>query len=248
MTIGDATVTGPGGAQQRSSRSASVLVLRHDVTVPQGRLAATLGPAATELRLDLGAPLPADADGWDGIVVLGGPMGAYDENRYPFLAGEKTFLRRAVERGVPVLGICLGCQLLADALGGTAYLAPELEAAFAPCELTSAGAEDPVARFLAGPVLTLHQDTWDPPPGAVMLATSDRYPQAFRLGSALGMQPHPEAGPELAAAWIDHLGRNRVAAAGADPDALLEKIRMGRPASDELAAELFGAWLTGLTS
>jgi len=222
-----------------------VLVVRHDESVPPGRLTRTLDGFGHEVRLDLGESLP-DPSEWDGIVVLGGPLGAYDVDRFSFLEDEKRFLRAAVDRSIPVLGICLGCQLLADALGGSAYLAPQIEAHFAPCEMSAEGAADPVARHLAGPVLSLHQDSWVLPPGATLLASSERYPQAFRMGSALGIQPHPEAGPGLAEAWIDHLGRDRLTATGVDPDALLADMRAGEDAADGLADALFGDWLSRL--
>ena len=68
--------------------------------------------------------------------------------------------------------------------------------------LTARGREDPVIGEMDGPVLVWHEDTWELPPGAELLAASDRHPQAFRLGTALGMQPHPEVGPEILAGWL----------------------------------------------
>ena len=219
-----------------------VVVVRHDQIVPQGYLEDVLPEGTTEVRLDRGDLLP-EPDTVAGLVVLGGTMGAYDEDRFPFLADEKAYLRRAVAAGVPVFGICLGCQLLAEALGGAAYRARGIEARFGPCDVTEAGAADPVARHLTRPVLSLHQDTWDPPPGSAVLAWSDRYPQAFRHGSALGIQAHPEASPEMAAAWLAALGADRLAATGADPPAIVGEMVAHRAESRALAHDLFGAWL-----
>lgn len=221
-----------------------VVVVRHDPIVPQGYLEAVLPATTTEVRLDRGERLP-ELGAVDALVVLGGTMGVYDEERFPFLAAEQDYLRQAVAAGLPVLGICLGCQLLAAALGGAAYRAPRLEARFAPCDLTEAGSADPVVRHLARPVLSLHEDTWEPPPGGAALSFTDRYPQAFRHGSALGIQPHPEAPPEVAASWVDALGSERFAAVGVDPQALLAEMRRRRGESEDLARRLFGAWLGG---
>lgn len=223
----------------------NVVVVRHDPTVPQGYLADVLPKRTREVRLDRGDVLP-EPDAVAGLIVLGGTMGVYDEDRHAFLAAEKAYLRRVVAAGLPVLGICLGCQLLAEALGGAAYPAPSIEARFAPCDVTEAGDADPVVRHLARPVLSLHQDTWEPPPGSSVLASSDRHPQAFRHGSALGIQPHPEASPEMAAVWIAALGAGRVAESGADPDAILEDMDARRSESEATAHDLFGAWLDRL--
>jgi GMP synthase (glutamine-hydrolysing) len=173
-------------------------------------------------------------------------MGAYEEAGYPFLAEEKRLLRRAAEAGVPVLGICLGAQLLADALGGHAHRGPTPELGYHPVRLTSSGERDPVLRHLEQPVLSWHQDTFELPPGAELLAASDAYPQAFRRGRALGVQFHPETPPSLVDAWIESSGREDVRAWGADPDALLAQAeRLGGQAR-RAGRQLLGAWAAGL--
>ena len=144
---------------------------------------------------------------------------------------------------MPVLGICLGCQILADALGGSAYAAPFIEAEFESLRVVPEAVSDPVVGTLAEPVLSLHGDTWEPPPGATVLATSSRFPHAFRFGSALAIQSHPEVSASIVAGWIEGFGRDRFAAAGVDPDALLDQISSGDKANQERAARLFGAWL-----
>lgn len=221
-----------------------LLILQHNEEIPPGFLADAVdraGIEATVVRLWEGGDVPA-IDGWSGIVSLGGFMGAYDDAEHPWMSGEKELLRQAVEAGVPVLGICLGCQLLADALGGRSYLASEPEIVFAPVELSDDGTTDPVVKHMSSGVLMWHQDTWDPPPGATLLATSGRYPQAFRFGSAVGLQPHPEAGLELTTQWA-HMpgGAAMLERTGTDPDALLGAIRADDP--EPMSAQLFDAWL-----
>jgi GMP synthase (glutamine-hydrolysing) len=131
-----------------------------------------------------------------GLVILGGPMGVYEEGRYPSLGAERRLARRAVEQGLPVLGICLGAQLLASALGARVYPGPRKEIGWAPLILTEAGSADPVLGSLAtAPVVFhLHGDTFDLPEGAVHLArTTDYAMQAFRIGTrAYGLQFHLE--------------------------------------------------------
>ncbi len=222
-----------------------IVVVQHSAIAPSGLFGEHLPEGATTVRLDRGEPLPEPTD-YDGIIVLGGIMGAYDTDEFPVLTAEKEMLRMAVAADVPVLGICLGCQLLADALGGDAYLAPQLELRFGPCRLTAAGAADPVARHLEAPVLSFHQDTWDLPPGGTLLATSPAYPQAFRLGSAVGVQPHPEATPEIVAGWIGSFDDERLAGSHSDPDAVLAAMGTAREASAHTAAELMRSWLASI--
>ncbi len=222
-----------------------IAVLRHGADIPAGYLGDALAAAGVPVEtvpLYAGARLPEVAD-VAAVVSLGGVMGAYETDRYPFLAAEKGFLSEAVEAGLPVLGVCLGCQLLADALGGRAYRAPEIELGYIEVRRTDAGAADPVVRELDGPTLVWHQDTWDLPPGAELLAETDAYPQAFRAGAALGIQPHPEATPAIVRVWAATEGLDHFDRAGVDRDELLAVVGAGESAAAAMAKRLFGGWL-----
>ena len=222
-----------------------IAILEHSKEAPAFFLDDAIVAAGLErkvIRLYDGEALP-NLDEIAAVVSLGGAMGAYDEEDFPFLVAEKELLRAAVDRGLPVLGICLGCQLLADALGGSAYAAPEMEVVFGPLDLEPAGADDPVVKTLAEPVLSFHGDTWDPPPGAVVLAKTNRYPHAFRLGSALGVQPHPEVSSAVVQTWVEGFGRDKLDESGVDADAMLRAMAAGDEANEERAARLFGSWL-----
>ncbi len=224
-----------------------IAVLRNDAEAPPGYLVDSLDRAERAWQLtalDDGDDLPAVGE-VAGVVALGGLMGAYDVDDYPYLAAEKRFLAAAVRAEVAVLGICLGAQLLADALGGKAYLADAPEATFAPVRLTRQGGTDPITSALADRhVLRLHEDTWDLPPGAVSLAGGGGFEQAFRFGSGIGIQPHPEAGPDIVAEWLSHTGtRTLVREAGTDPDELLSMAQTWRGEGEATAERLFDAWL-----
>ncbi len=222
-----------------------IAVLRHGADIPAGYLGDALTAAGVPVEtvpLYAGAPLPEVGE-VAGVVSLGGVMGAYDTDRFPFLDAEKRFLRAAVDAGVPVLGVCLGCQLLADVLGGEAYRAGAIELGYLEVRHTDAGAADPVVRELDGPTLVWHQDTWDLPPGAALLAQTDSYPQAFRLGTVVGIQPHPEATPGIAREWAATEGLDHFDRAGVDRDELLAAMDAGQAAAAAMAKRLFGAWL-----
>ena len=137
-----------------------------------------------------------DLEAFDLLVVMGGPMGAYDEDIYPWLSGEKEFIRQAIDADKAVLGICLGSQLIADILGAEVYLAKEKEIGWWPVTFT-----DPVAQELFGSkelspvVFQWHGDTFDLPKNTKLLASSDVCPnQAFLYKeNVLALQFHFEA-------------------------------------------------------
>lgn len=150
-----------------------------------------------------GQPLPAH-DEVAGAVFMGGPMNVDDVERFPALAAEREWLAEAVERGLPVLGICLGAQLLARALGAEVRPGGAPEIGFAPVEV--AAPDDPVLGGLAprAEVLHWHGDVFDLPDGAEHLASSERTEcQAFRAGNAWGVLFHPEADFALVEAWLE---------------------------------------------
>jgi len=169
------------------------------------------GADVSVVRADLSRPLP-DAGDVDVLVVMGGPMGALEDAAHPHLADERALLRACAEAGVPVLGVCLGAQLLAAALGARVPTGPSPEIGVGTVTLTDAGAADPVlaagadAGTATVPVLHWHGDTFDLPAGARLLASSPAYAQqAFRIGRAYGLQFHVEMDEAAFAAVRPHL-------------------------------------------
>ena len=152
-----------------------------------------------------GEPLP-DVAGYQVLVVLGGPMGVYERERYSFIDAEAELVRQAVAREIPTLGICLGSQIVADALGGrvTRHSAKEIGAM--SVVLTPEGAIDPLFQGLDPllPVFQWHGDTFSIPPGAVRLASSPiAANQAFRHGRrTYGLQFHLEVTIDMVTTWL----------------------------------------------
>lgn len=152
------------------------------------------------VRAHAGEPVPSSMGGSPGLVVLGGAPHVYEPSTGPWMEDVMRLVRHAHAGRVPVLGVCLGAQLVAHALGGRAARGHAPEEGFAPIHLTEPGRRDPVVGHVdAATVLHLHEDTYVRPPGAVLLARSDRYEeQAFRLGATTyGVQFHAEATPAL---------------------------------------------------
>jgi len=172
-----------------------------------GRVLAERDVDVVVVRPDRGDPLPT-AEGLAGLVVMGGPMGVRDD--LAWLAAERDLLRAAVDRGLPVLGVCLGAQQLAAALGAEITTGPEEEVGPGEVQLTADGRRDPVLgpeySGLSGttvPCVHWHRDTFTLPDGAVHLAATRQFPhQAFRVGSrAYGLQFHVEVDSDLAGSW-----------------------------------------------
>lgn len=190
--------------------------------------------------LDLMAP--------DLLVLLGGPMAVYEQGAHPWIAGELERLAARIAARRPVLGLCLGAQMLAAALGARVWAGPVKEVGFAPLTLGEAGERSPLRHLAGVPVLHWHGDSFDLPPGVELLASTPAYPhQAFRRGDwLLALQCHPEMGadPSLEE-WIAHAG-TYLAAAGTDAERLrAEDIRWGANAA-KAGRRLLDEWLAGL--
>jgi GMP synthase-like glutamine amidotransferase len=210
---------------------ARALVVTHTVAESPGVLAEWFPAAGIDLDVLepwKGDPLPERVTEHDALVVMGGPQQAYDDTSAPWLRQTKELLRSAVADGLPVLGVCLGGQLLAEAMGGRVSPGadgPELGARFV--SKRDAAVDDPVFSDMPlSPVVV--QWHWDAivelPPGAVLLAASPRYVnQAFRVGTkAYGLQFHIETPPDMVRGWAA-ADADGVRAAGLDPDAVAER-------------------------
>ena len=159
-------------------------------------------------RIYAGEKLPAP-DEFDWLVVMGGPMNIYEEREYPWLATEKEFIKRAIEKDKIVIGICLGAQLIADLLGGPVVRNRCKEIGWFPVTLRPEGGDSLPFRGFPGqfPALHWHGDTFLPPPGAKMLAESEACSaQAFSFNGerVLGLQFHMESSVESVRALVDN--------------------------------------------
>lgn len=182
-------------------------IIQCDPSVPPGMVLS----AAVEkgLRHEVwkpweGRPLP-DADSFSGLIILGGRMGAGDEGEYPFLAGLKELIREVTWREKPLLGICLGAQLMAEALGGGVLAGHLGEKGIRDISLTTLGCFDPLFEKTPYNFVSFHWhfDSFVLPEGSVLLATGKGCPpQAFRYGArAYGVQFHPEVTLEIVEEW-----------------------------------------------
>jgi len=213
-----------------------VVVVEHVAEEPPGLVGDELRRAGVEVavvRVHRGEPVPRSAAGLSGVVVLGGPMGVPDLPSRPHLRDELALLESALALSVPALGICLGSQLLAHALGARVAAGPRPEIGWAPLALSDAARADPILGGVPSPFSALHWhgDVFDLPPGAVHLARSARTEnQAFRSGRALGLLFHLEA----SAAQVEGMARAfpaELRAAGVEPEALLsDTARFAAPA------------------
>jgi GMP synthase (glutamine-hydrolysing) len=158
------------------------------------------------------------------LIILGGPMGVYDEEQFPFLRWEKRIIRAAIDEAVPLLGVCLGAQLIAVALGAEVYHGPVKEIGWSPISITPHGQVDSLLGYLpeSATVFQWHGDGFDLPSRAVRLASSVNFEnQAFRLGKSIyGLQFHLEVTPRMIERWIDQRSKDLAQA----PYVLPEKI------------------------
>lgn len=180
-----------------------IIVLQHAEAEQPGRIARAIHREHVQydcIRSWEGQPVPANVDEVDALVVMGGPMSVYETGRYPFLADEITLVQSAISAGKPVLGVCLGSQLMAAALGARVYPNVRKEIGWFDIRFSNEAAGDALLRGLPASLKAFHWhgDTFDLPEGAVRLASSDVTPnQAFRFGrNAYALQFHMEVDGE----------------------------------------------------
>jgi GMP synthase (glutamine-hydrolysing) len=228
------------------------LVLQHVVCEPPGAYEDELiarGARVCRVQLGEGEQPPRDWAPFAGIIAMGGPMGAYEGEQYPWLLAELALIREAVNADVPFWGVCLGAQLLAASLGASVGPGDAPEIGVLEVSLSEAAAADPV--FGRAPssfaVLQWHSDTYELPAGSVRLASSAAYPeQAFRIHNAYGLQFHVEVPTDLLEQWGELPAYARSLESALGPGALEPMVndwRATAPTTLALARKLFGAWL-----
>ncbi|PVB63242.1 type 1 glutamine amidotransferase [Labrenzia sp. 011] len=212
-----------------------------------GRTAAEAGKDWTSVQAHLGEPLPRDVDGFTGLVVLGGAQDALADDAWPHLPLVCDLIRTFHAQDKPVLGICLGSQLIARAFGGGNILGRPVEFGWREVVPTEQGREDRVLKALGdgGPQFHWHSDTVTLPDGAVHLAKSAMTPlQAFRMGRATyAIQFHLEIGLEDARAWTRVFAKD-IRRHTPDWDRRFEtQARLHAARADSIGTALSSAWL-----
>jgi GMP synthase (glutamine-hydrolysing) len=226
--------------------SLRIAVLQHEPETGLGAFAALLDQARIDYEIveTLRGPLP-DPGAFHGAIALGASLGAYD----PRLHETRRWIRNGVLRGLPFLGVCLGGQLLASALGAPVQRQPRPKLGVHDVYLTDAARRDPLFAGLPGrlAVFGWHEDRFELPPGAIPLAGSiaSTY-EAFRFDvAAYGLQFHPEVRAGDLASWACVPGSRRLLdAVDVTPDHLARDLAQVGPELDKLACQLLKRWLS----
>ena len=205
-----------------------VLVFQHDPFEDLGFFAEVLEKQRADYRVIRLFHGEMPAEEWEhvtALIILGGPMSVDEEEGFPFLRWEKRIIRAAIDEAVPILGICLGAQLIASTLGAQVFHGPVKEIGWSPISITPHGQVDSLLGYLpeSATVFQWHSDGFELPTGAIRLATSAHYStQAFRVGKTIyGLQFHLEVTPRMIARWIDERSKDLALAPYVLPDKIL---------------------------
>jgi GMP synthase (glutamine-hydrolysing) len=225
----------------------SCLAVRHVAFEDLGLLEPLVAARGYEVRF-LDAGIDPFASGTllapDLVIVLGGPIGVYERDTYPFISGEVAAIGERINAGKPILGICLGAQMMAAALGARVAPGPVKEIGWAELQLTADGRKSVLAPLGATPVLHWHGDNCELPAGCVDLASTANCPvQAFiRTRSQLALQFHLETEPVQFERWL--IGHTvELAKAGIDPSELRKQAQTFGTGTREVGAKVLSAWL-----
>lgn len=216
-----------------------VLAITHGESVGPGVFGDVVRAAGHRLE-EWSAPHGGDPPDADALMVFGGGMHVDQEDRHPWLTRELRHLERALAAGTPAFGVCLGGQLLARAAGARVGPSPAAEVGWTEVELTGAGLDDPVLSALPPrfEAFQWHHYAFDVPAGGVELARNAVCAQAFRVGSAWGIQFHAELTAGMASAWLREDPDDV-----ADADAFAAETARRLPAWNELGRALCAAFL-----
>lgn len=226
-----------------------VLAIVHQADAGPGVFAEAIRDFGAELEqwIPAEAPAPpADPLGYDAVFTLGGSANADETERHPWLRTEEDLLRRLLDAGTPLMGLCLGAQMIAKAAGGTPRRSPRPEIGWPLVELNEAGREDPVIGPLAPSfeAYSWHSYEFPLPPGAVELARSELCLHACCLGdSAWALQFHPEVDATIAFSWIDGYRADPDAARTVDPTALRAETEAKLAAFEDVGRGICRRWL-----
>jgi GMP synthase (glutamine-hydrolysing) len=236
------------GGRKREEIMARIVVLQHHRAEGLGTIGDALATAAHAwqyVRSFDGQPVPKDLKGAGGLILMGGPMGVYEEDRYPWLRDEMRLVESAIKEGKPVLGICLGSQLIAAALGARVFKGASREIGWYPVALSAAARDDRIFGALPR-VFTpchWHGDIFDLPSGAVALASSEKTAfQAFRYGDCVwAVLFHLELTAEIIAKWVGAFA-NELRDENLDPAAILADTNRFASAAESIGQTLFAGW------
>ena len=227
---------------------AKVWVLQHHPAENLGAIAEALESAALAwqyVRVFDGRPVPTDMKGAGGLIVMGGPEAVYQLDRYPYLRAEIALIENALKAGRPVLGVCLGSQLLAAALGANVRRAAHKEIGWYPVRLRPEAKDDRLLRGVPEEFVACHwhSDIFDLPAGAVALASSELTElQGFRYGdNAWGLLFHAEMTQRIVAALVSEFGEG-LKRVGIDGDEILASAPRHLAGLSKIAETIFSRW------